>query len=105
VWKPIRPSSQSIPHPRPPPTTSAATNSVAKRNAIPVWVGGGRVLPAARLVWRSSSRLPRSRSLSGSDVFASHSQKAQKTGLRGWRGRADHKDVVLGCQERQIGFK
>ena len=59
--------SQSSPHPSPPPTTSAATSSVAKRPAIPNWFGGGALGPAA---------------LPALDVLQPLAQFAQPVGVR-----------------------
>src|SRR5690242_6867674 len=63
----------------PPPPTTPAKSSVANRNPICDWLGALRRGPAACLVWKSSSRLPRSFSLSGSGAVKTVSQKSQKT--------------------------
>ncbi len=95
VWKPKWPNSQSIPHPSPPPTTSAATSSVAKRPAMPACDGGGRFAAAACRfglhrpacpdpvqpvgVWSRQNRLPKC------------SKNQLEMGLPTRRRRADHR--------------
>src|SRR6185437_9686568 len=74
VWK-----MRSKPHPNPLPTASPPTSSATMRVAIPDWLGDGRAVLSSCFVWKSSSRLPRSVSLSGSGAVKIVSQKSQKT--------------------------
>src|SRR4051794_38299720 len=62
----------------PPPPTTPAKSSVANRNPICDWLGACRAPPAACFVWKSSSRLPRSVSLSGSGAAKNRLPNSEK---------------------------